>query len=92
MAIATVFDIKGMTSQQYDQSVLELEKAGLGNPDGRLYHVAAPKDDGWYVVDIWESEEKLGKFSEALVPILMKAGVAPIPPQIYPVHNIITSK
>ena len=79
-----------MTSAQYDQTVKELEAAGLGNPDGRIYHVAASKEGGWFVDDVWESEEQLSKFSEGLIPVLQAAGVTPAEPQIYPVHNTIT--
>jgi hypothetical protein len=89
MALVAIFDVPGMTAEQYDQTVRELEKAGLGNPDGRLYHVAASKDGGWFVVDVWESEEKFGKFGESLMPILQGAGVPPAEPKIYPVHNTI---
>jgi hypothetical protein len=90
MALVAIFDVPGMTAEQYDQTVRELEKAGLGNPDGRLYHVAASKDGGWLVVDVWESEEKFGGFGESLMPILQAEGVPPAEPQIYPVHNTIS--
>jgi len=90
MAILAVFDIPGLTSATYDQILKDLEAAGLGNPDGRIYHVAAPKEGGWIVTDVWESEEHLGKFSEGLIPIMQAAGAPPAEPQIYPVHNTIT--
>jgi len=89
-AIVAVFDVRGMTSEQYDQVNRELEDAGLGSPRGRLYHVAASTSDGWFVTDVWESGEHLDSFGETLVPILQNNGVTPVEPQIYPVHNIIT--
>lgn len=88
MAITAVFDTV-MTRQQYDQVVKGLEAAGLGAPDGRLYHVASIAKDRVFVVDVWESEEQLGKFAEKLTPIIAGTGATPPKPVITPVHNII---
>ena len=90
MAIRAVFDIPGLTSLHYDQIINDLEVAGLGNPDGRIYHVSAPKLGGWIVTDVWESEEKLAKFSEGLIPIMQAAGATPAEPEIYQIHNTLT--
>ena len=87
--IVAVFEVPGMTSEQYDRSIKELESAGAGNPKGRLYHVASSKSGGWFVVDVWESDELLNQFAQTLMPILQKIGVTPPQPQVYPVHNII---
>lgn len=87
--IVAVFEIPGMTSEQYDQVIKGLEAAGEGSPEGRLYHVAASKSGGWFVADVWRSPELLDQFAQTLMPILQQAGVTPPQPQIYPVHNII---
>lgn len=89
MAIAAVFDVPGMTSAQYDKVIKDLEAAGEGSPEGRLYHLASSKEGGWFVVDVWESPELLNQFAQTLMPTLQKAGVTPPEPQVYPVHNII---
>ncbi len=60
MAVTAVFDT-GMSQQQYDQVVKALEAAGLGSPDGRIHHVASISKNSVFVVDLWESEEKLGR-------------------------------
>ena len=89
MAITAVFKVPTMTSEQYDKVIKELEVKGVGAPDGRLHHVASPDGGGLLVVDIWESEEKLDKFSQVLIPTLEGVGVTPAEPEIRPVHNII---
>ena len=89
MAITAVFELPDMTQQRYDQIIKDLESKGFGAPDGRLHHVASASDNGGFVVDVWESEEKLGKFAEVLMPILASNGVTLPQPQIRPVHNII---
>lgn len=88
-AIIALFDAPGMTSEQYDQVIKDLEAAGEGSPKGRLYHVASSKAGGWFVIDVWESAELLDRFAKTLIPILQKNGVTPAQPQVYPVHNII---
>jgi hypothetical protein len=40
-AIVVEFNLPGMTVEQYDRVIADLEKAGSGAPDGRSFHVAA---------------------------------------------------
>jgi len=89
MAIAVVFEMPGMTAQQYDKAVADLEAKGQGVPRGRTYHVAAPADGGWFVCDVWDSQEDFDRFGQTLVPILQELGVTAAQPAIRQVHNII---
>lgn len=83
------FSIKKMSQEQYDQIIVGLEEAGLGNIPERLYHVAAPQGEGWHVTDVWESQEAFSRFAETMVPIMASTGVEPAEPNILAVHNII---
>lgn len=83
------FNVVGMTAQQYDQTIKDLESIGKGNGQRRVYHVAAQQPGGFFITDVWESEEALNKFSETLIPILVKNGVTPAQPTVLPVHNIM---
>lgn len=87
--IVVQFNVDGMTAKQYDQVMKDLEIAGKGNPPGRLYHVAAEQANGWFVTDVWESEEALNEFAGTLMPILIQNGVTPPQPVVFPVHNIV---
>ncbi len=87
--IVAIYDVSDQTAHQYDQLIKELEEAGAGSPEGRLYHVACSKGSGYLVVDVWESGDQLEQFSQTLVPIIQKLGGTPIEPQIYPVSNIV---
>ena len=89
MAIIAIFELTGMTQQQYDQTIQDLDAAGLGTPNGRVYHTASKADPGTLIIDVWESEELLGKFAESLIPILTATGATPVEPRILPIHNII---
>lgn len=86
MAIAAVFEVPGMDADRFDKIRLALEEVGQADPDGRLFHVAAPTDDGWLVVDVWETEEELGAFAGVLMPIIAGLGIRPPQPRIAPVH------
>lgn len=90
MPIVTVFDLKTMTPEKYDRVIAGLERAGAGNPPGRLYHVGAQTDAGTMIVtDVWESAEKLAAFGTALFPVLHAEGVTPVEPRITPVRGIL---
>ena len=89
MPILMVHEVSGGTIAQYDQVIRELEAGGNGNPLGRLSHVAAPTEDGYLVVDAWESQEALDRFAQTLGPLLERAGGPAPPPRVYPVHNAI---
>lgn len=87
--ITVLFNMPNVTSAQYDQVIHGLEAAGQGNPKGRLYHIASPKDGGWLVIDVWESGELLDQFAQTLVPIMQEVGVTPPQPQVYPLYKVI---
>jgi hypothetical protein len=93
-----IFDFPGMTSRQYDQlcrglnngqpltSLAEFHRAGYLT----VAHVAGPTPDGgWRVVDVWESEEALGRFRQKLMPLLERVGIPGVAPQVLPVHNVV---
>ena len=88
MSIVTIFDSQ-LTAEEYDRIVQGLEEAGLGAPDGRMHHVAWQGAEGWHVVDVWESEEKFGRFGEVLMPLMAGMGISVPPPKIYPSHNVM---
>ena len=58
-------------------------------PEGVVYHVNGPLDDGWCVVGYWASKELRDAFmTDVLAPAMQQAG-AGTPPQIedLPLHN-----
>ena len=90
MAIVVEFNIPDRRLQSMTVSSEELERKGAGSPDGRLYHVAAPNPGGWFVVDVWGSQQQFDRFGAVLIPTLEAAGVTPATPEVRPVHNTIT--
>jgi hypothetical protein len=93
MAIALAMRLDGVTQQDYDAVMTEL---GLGSPtveesqpwpEGIISHTAGATQGGWFVVDVWESQEAFDRFfAERLGPALATANVAPpvvIPVDVY---------
>ena len=78
-----------MTAMQYDRLMRKLEQAGQEAPAGRLYHLASPSEQGWLVVDVWESADQLNGFAQTLMPLLVSVGVQPPQPKVLQTHNIV---
>jgi heme-degrading monooxygenase HmoA len=93
MAIVMVSDAGTDTVEQYDQVIKQLDEAGHGNPQGRLSHTAALKDNGsYFVVDVWESAEDLERFAQVLVPLIEAVGGAAPDLKISPLHSMINGR
>ena len=80
----------GMTAEKYDQVLPLVEASGQFPPDGLEYHMAFTTDNGFRVVEVWDSREKFEAFGERLMPILDQNGVELAgPPDTAEIHNII---
>ena len=88
MAIGLIFEGPGVTQAQYEQ-VRDEVAPGNKRPPGLQYHVAGPTDNGWRVIEVWESQEVLDRFfQEKLGQALSKAHIS-VQPQTFQVHNIM---
>ena len=74
-------DSPGGTKEQYEEVGRRLtDGRGLNSlsdwpVDGILSHAAGPTNDGWRVVDVWESEDACNQFGEVLMSLAPKAGL-----------------
>ena len=92
MAVAFKMKFEGATLEQYDR-VMELMGLDQGDsaPDGAVFHWVSATEDGFVVVDVWESDEQFDKFAEEQIgPYTQQVGI-PAPPVItrYEVHNTL---
>jgi hypothetical protein len=92
VALTVVFTPKGMSTAKYDDVLRRLQAAGMGSPNGRLYHTCFGPKDQLRVVDIWASQEQFDKFGAVLMPILASVGIDAGAPDIQPQHNSIVGK
>jgi hypothetical protein len=82
MAIGQILQFSGASIDKYDAVRAELGWDGeQGKPDGILAHAAGATDDGFCVVEWWESEAAWDTFfADRLRPAFEKVGDIP-PPQ-----------
>ncbi|MGH9039507.1 MAG: hypothetical protein ACRDZ3_04680 [Acidimicrobiia bacterium] len=87
MAVTFIFEVPGAGAEQYDAV---MERLGPDSPPGRIYHVAGPVEDGWMVVDVWETAEDFERFlAEDLLPAARATGFFASLPLTFPVHRIV---
>lgn len=64
-----------VTREQYEQARREVNWEG-DVPQGAKFHVAWLADDGFHVLDVWDSAEDFGRFAEQrLNPGVQKIGI-----------------
>ncbi|MDQ0795886.1 hypothetical protein [Streptomyces sp. B1I3] len=97
MSIIIVLEYPGTTQAQYEQvtDALTGGRGGLKKPSdwpvpGLISHAAGPTPAGWFVTDVWESEEAFRSFGERLKPLLREAGMPEVEPTIYEAFNVVT--
>lgn len=93
MAVGLRVKFIGGTQEQYDAVNARMNVEG-DLPDGLIFHAAGPVDDGWGVLDFWESREHFDRFlADRIAPAIEELGDrAPQgPPEIkeFPVYNTI---
>ena len=85
MAVGLIFEAPGMTRAQYEQ-VLD-EVTADGPPQGVRSHVAGSTENGWCVVEVWESREAFDRFfADKLQRALQRANVD-TRPRVFEVVN-----
>jgi hypothetical protein len=79
-----------VTTEQYDESVRRLEKAGDWPPKGLAYHVAFGSKGNLRVSEIWDSRQEFDAFGKRLMPVLKDVGIElKSEPEMLEIHNII---
>jgi len=93
MAVLTITEAPGATTQQYDRTneILGIDGEG-GAPDGLIQHLAASDGSGLLIVDVWESEEAFRRFGERLGAALEESGIGRLTqqPRMHEGHNRLT--
>jgi heme-degrading monooxygenase HmoA len=91
VAIVMRMYVPGGTVEQYEQvnEALGIEGDDTA-PEGLVLHVAGDTEDGFLIVDVWESEEALNRFFEQGAGAALAAAGAPEAERdVHKLHNII---
>jgi hypothetical protein len=93
MAIGLRIKFPGGTQEQYEAVNAEMN-VEAEPPEGLIFHSAGPIDEGWGVIDFWESRAQFDSFQAGRLGRAIEAlgdrGM-PGPPDIkeFPVHNLL---
>lgn len=87
MAIVAVFQ-GNITQGQYEQ-VRDQVMPGNRAESGLLYHVAGQSENGWCVVEVWESQEAIHRFFDQKLGRALQEANINVQPQFFQVVNTI---
>jgi hypothetical protein len=97
MAVVIVHQGPTLTQEKYDEIVRRFTegRGRMESPsdwpvEGLLVHAAGQGEQGFRVVDVWDSEEAAKRFGDVLMPILQEIGVDE-QPEIYPTHAFVSA-
>jgi hypothetical protein len=95
--IVAVHQVPSLTQERYEEVVRRLTngKSRIESPsdlpvDGLLVHVAAQTDEGFLIVDVFQSEDAVERFNDAMRTIPQEVGIEE-PPAFYPAHTFVSS-
>ena len=98
MPILGIHHAPSLTREKYEEVVRRLTngKSRLDSPsdvgvDGLLIHAAGEGEDGFWIVDVWESQEAADRFKEVIGPIARGAGIDE-PMKTYSVHTFVSAR
>ena len=88
MAVVQIHELPGVTREQYEQAMRELNLAGP--PTGSHLHASGPMEGGWRIVEVWESEEAAAAFygTARFQQTMRNTGMAPPHITSYPVETV----
>jgi hypothetical protein len=93
MAIGLRIKFEGGTQEQYDAMHAQMN-VDNDPPEGLILHAGGPIEDGWGIIDFWESRDQFDSFQAArIIPAMEALGdqAPPGPPDIkeFPVHHLL---
>ena len=89
MTVGIRFKLVGVTQEQFDAVNEHINPAG-DPPKGLVFHSSGPIEEGWGVIDFWESRQDFDAFQIRIQNGVAAAGLAMQgPPDIkeFPVHE-----
>ncbi|MCW2963064.1 MAG: hypothetical protein JWO17_316 [Actinomycetia bacterium] len=97
MAVVLVQQGPGLTQESYEEVVRRMMD-GKTHPEsprdwpveGLLVHVAGEGENGFRVIDVWDSEESVQRFGETLGPIIKELGIEATP-ETYPALTFVSA-
>ncbi len=86
MTIGIIFNGAGTTEAQYAQ-VLNQVSPGNQKPSGMISHSAGPREGGWCVIEVWESQEAAQQFFDQKLGAALQEAKITVQPTFFQVTN-----
>jgi hypothetical protein len=93
--IVAVHQTKSLTRERYEEVVSRLtggkrrfESASDLPFEGLVVHTTAETENGFLVFDVFESQEAVDRFNDAMQAIPREVGIVE-PPRFYPAHTFV---
>jgi hypothetical protein len=96
MLIMAVHQVPSLTQEKYEEVVRKLVGKSRAESvsdfpfDGLLFHAAGQGENGFCIVDIWESQEAVDRFRDAMSGIVQEVGIEE-PPDFFPAHTFVVA-
>lgn len=81
----------GASIDQYIEACRLLDISQSNFPDGLILHTASTTDEGFLILDVWESRKHFMAFQDKLHPVLVEVGLGSLEPKYYPTHFVMGS-
>ena len=88
MAVGVIFDGTGVDQAQYEQVRQQVTPDNRPAP-GMLYHAAGATENGFCVIEVWESQEAAQQFFEQQLGQALQQANITVQPKFFQVANII---
>lgn len=88
MAVGVIFEGVGVSQAQYEQARDEISPDNQP-PPGMLYHAAGPSENGFCVIEVWESQEVLDQFFREKLGQALQNAKIDVRPAFFQVVNIM---
>ena len=91
MAVGLRIKLPGVKAEEFDRVDAAIDVRG-NHPDGLIFSASGPVEDGWRVIDVWESRAHFDAFAaERIGPAVAAVGVS-VQPDIaeFPVHEYVS--
>lgn len=79
MAVCLVIDIPSGQLEQYDAVMEKLNEGGGVLGEGQTFHAAGPTENGFTVIDVWNSREDFDRFIQGRLGEAIQAAGVPEP-------------
>jgi quinol monooxygenase YgiN len=87
MSVLVTAEVRGQTAQGYDQMLATLA-APLKSAPGLVLHSTHATEDGWRVIEVWESKAQSDRFFATFVAPHLPPGIRP-KRAVQALHNVV---